>query len=150
MLDIATLRTSISEIGVALNGALAEAADRVGDDLPLRRSSPELCKLLDLCHRLEREAGLLYPPEEEEPITEGFRKFILLRISDVTGVSGTGVVAEGVQFTDGHIAMRWLGEMASVILHDSIENVMKIHGHGGATHVVWFDDWPIEKKGFDL
>lgn len=34
------------------------------------------------------------------------RRFTLVRHDDVTGVSGTGVVADGVRFPDGVVALR--------------------------------------------
>ena len=36
------------------------------------------------------------------------RLFKLQRKVDCSGVSGTGVVAEGVEFDDGQVALRWL------------------------------------------
>jgi hypothetical protein len=63
--------------------------------------------------------------------------FTLQRDEDVSGVSGTGAVAEGVVFTDGHVVMRWLTNTASTAFYDSIEDVAAIHGHGGATRVVF-------------
>lgn len=69
------------------------------------------------------------------------RCFVLLRYLDRTGVSGTGIVAEGVQFGDGRVAMRWLTNgVHGVVLHESIEDVMRIHGHDGATRVRWLDE----------
>lgn len=35
------------------------------------------------------------------------RTFELHRVEDETGISGTGIVAEGVIFGDGTCAMRW-------------------------------------------
>lgn len=69
------------------------------------------------------------------------RRFELHRDSDVTGVSGTGVVAEGIAFTDGTVALRWKSEWpTSVVFHDrGVEAVQHIHGHGGATRLVWLD-----------
>lgn len=67
------------------------------------------------------------------------RRFRLRRDQDVTGVSGTGVVAEGVEFADGTVALRWLSETASTAVFASIDDVQKIHGHDGATRVVWVD-----------
>lgn len=67
------------------------------------------------------------------------RRFLLQRDHDVSGVSGTGVVAEGLQFTDGTVTMRWLGEVPSTVVHASMGNVEAIHGHGGATRVNWVD-----------
>jgi hypothetical protein len=36
------------------------------------------------------------------------RLFSLVRDEDVSGISGTGPIAEGVEFTDGSVALRWL------------------------------------------
>ena len=40
------------------------------------------------------------------------RVFALIRDVDVSGVSGTGVVAEGVQFSDGTCVLRWTASTA--------------------------------------
>lgn len=67
------------------------------------------------------------------------RAFTLVRDEDVTGVSGTGAVAEGIEFTGGVVALRWLGDWpTSVVFHDrGIESVEHVHGHGGRTRIVW-------------
>ena len=61
--------------------------------------------------------------------------FVLMRHKDISGNSGTGIVAEGVVFSDGKVAVRWLTETATTVLFDSIEDVEKIHGHEGATEI---------------
>lgn len=65
------------------------------------------------------------------------KTFQLVRTEDVTGVSGTGVVAEGVVFTDGTAAMRWKTGTASTAVYESIDDVQAIHGHDGATKIVF-------------
>lgn len=67
------------------------------------------------------------------------RTFRLVRNEDVTGVSGTGVVAEGVEFTDGCVVLRWVGKYpTSVVWHDrGVESVEAIHGHDGKTEIRW-------------
>lgn len=66
------------------------------------------------------------------------RKFTLIRSEDETGFSGTGKVAEGIEFSDGVIALRWMvGVHQSTVLWDDIESVEAIHGHGGKTKVVF-------------
>jgi hypothetical protein len=67
------------------------------------------------------------------------RLFELHRDVDETGVSGTGIVAEGVEFSDGYVAMRWIvGEHRSTgVWSQGIEAVKAIHGHDGKTQVVW-------------
>ena len=68
------------------------------------------------------------------------RAFQLRRETDVTGVSGTGIVAEGVEFTDGTVALRWVGKNpTSVVFHDNgIKSVEAIHGHDGLTRIEFF------------
>jgi len=67
------------------------------------------------------------------------RRFELHRDQDVSGVSGTGLVAQGVQFDDGTCALRWLGEHHSTAVYDDAVDIELIHGHGGATRMVWLD-----------
>jgi hypothetical protein len=67
------------------------------------------------------------------------RRFLLDRIEDETGVSGTGIVANGIQFDDGTCVMVWLTSTSSVAWYNSIEDVEYIHGHGGKTQIVWSD-----------
>lgn len=63
--------------------------------------------------------------------------FVLDRVVDETGVSGTGVVAEGVIFSNGWVALTWLTETTSVVFYPNIQAVQKIHGHGGKTRLVY-------------
>lgn len=69
------------------------------------------------------------------------RRFILQRDEDETGISGTGVVAEGVLFSNGRVAIAWIaGEHQSTVVWDDIESVEYIHGHNGKTRIVWIDE----------
>jgi hypothetical protein len=65
------------------------------------------------------------------------RNFWLQRIEDESGISGTGKVAEGVQFSNGKCVLAWLTQFQSVAVYDSIEELENIHGHNGKTVVVW-------------
>jgi len=65
------------------------------------------------------------------------RTFVLHRDEDVSGVSGTGVVAEGAVFSDGIVVVRWLGKHASTTVWSSIDDVVAINGHDGRTQVVY-------------
>ena len=65
------------------------------------------------------------------------RGFYLVRDVDVSGVSGTGKIAQGVQFDDGTCAMRWLTGTASTAIYSSIDDLVIIHGHNGASKVEW-------------
>ena len=72
------------------------------------------------------------------------RRFHLERNNDLSGVSGCGTVAYGVTFCDGQIALHWQGEHSSLNIYKSVEDLLFIHGHEGATIIVWDD--PEEVK----
>lgn len=65
------------------------------------------------------------------------RTFELHRDQDVSGVSGTGRVAEGVEFSDGTTVLRWLTRTGSVAVYLNAVDMEKVHGHDGRTRVVW-------------
>lgn len=71
----------------------------------------------------------------------GFRRFVLERTEDVTGVSGTGTVAEGVLFSNGVVALHWTSAFPTSVVfhHRGMESVEHVHGHSGATRIVWLD-----------
>jgi hypothetical protein len=68
------------------------------------------------------------------------RRFVLDRAEDISGTSGTGEVAEGVQFYDGTVALRWKTALSSSAFYDNIAAMEAIHGHDGATTVRWIDE----------
>lgn len=61
------------------------------------------------------------------------RTFKLIRSEDVSGVSGTGVVAEGVVFHDGQVVLSWFGRHHTLEVAPNVETVLEIHGHQGRT-----------------
>lgn len=71
--------------------------------------------------------------KEGEPITG--TRFWLMREADVSGVSGVGVVADGVIFPDGITVLRWRTAGGSTAIYDSIQSVELIHGHDGKTKI---------------
>lgn len=73
------------------------------------------------------------------------RHFQLRRDTDISGVSGTGHVADGVVFSDGHAAVHWLGRWPTTTPHPAgLVSVEGVHGHGGATRIVFLDEQPAE------
>jgi len=70
------------------------------------------------------------------------RRFELHRDSDETGTSGTGVVVQGVEFDDGYAAITWIGRLKSWCVYPSVTMLMEIHGHDGATRLVYLDTHP--------
>lgn len=67
------------------------------------------------------------------------RLFELHRDIDSSGVSGVGVVAQGVQFDSGQCAMTWLTQWNSVAVYPDLETLEAIHGHNGNTRVVFIE-----------
>lgn len=63
------------------------------------------------------------------------KRFHLDRIQDETGISGTGRVAEGVEFSNGWCVLVWLTKHRSIAFYESIFEVIAIHGHNGKTRV---------------
>lgn len=63
------------------------------------------------------------------------RVFKLWRVVDETGISGTGLIAEGVLFSDGTCALRWLTKHRSTALYEDLKTLVAIHGHDGKTQV---------------
>ncbi len=68
---------------------------------------------------------------------DGMRTFEMHRDEDETGVSGTGHVADGVQFEDGKVAMRWRGKTPGTTFFDNMDHLNTVHGHGGKTRIVF-------------
>lgn len=74
--------------------------------------------------------------------------FTFVRNEDITGISGTGAVAQGVEFDDGTVVVRWFelnedspnykrGVRATTVVFPNITAVMALHGHMGATQLIW-------------
>jgi hypothetical protein len=74
----------------------------------------------------------------------GIRTFKMHRMEDVSGTSGTGVVAEGAIFTNTKVILSWLTIHKSMAIYDSLAEMEAIHGHDGRTKIVW-DDTPAVK-----
>lgn len=68
-----------------------------------------------------------------------WRRFVIDRRRDPTGVSGTGTVAQGMVFHTGQVVVCWFGEHATVTVHPSIDSVRAVHLHGGDSAIRWID-----------
>lgn len=69
---------------------------------------------------------ILHQPEPEQPREIWPRAFVLQCNEDETGVSGTGIVAEGVEFSDGTVALYWnYDHHTSDMLRDRIADVLE-------------------------
>lgn len=70
----------------------------------------------------------------------GPKPFELHRIEDETGVSGTGIVAEGCVFGDGTVALRWKTATPGTTIFESVDHMLSVHGHDGKTQLVYTDE----------
>ncbi len=68
------------------------------------------------------------------------RRFRLRRLEDETGISGVGVVAEGVIFSNGKCVMCWTTELVSIAIYDNVQTLEAIHGHDGKTVIEFIDE----------
>ena len=67
------------------------------------------------------------PPSKLAP--RGIRTFTVCRQLDETGVSGEGVVIEGVVLASGHCIIHWLypPPRGGIAIFDSLEDFLKVH-----------------------
>ena len=71
--------------------------------------------------------------------TSQMRRFVLIRVEDLTGVSGTGEVAEGTVFSSGLAVIHWLREPYAMGVYQTLEDVISVHGHEGRTQLQFID-----------
>lgn len=74
------------------------------------------------------------------------RRFHLFRNHDVSGISGTGLIAEGAVWSSGAVALHWPGHPRATSVWASIHDVIEVHGHEGATEIQWLDDGQLPPK----
>ncbi|ADJ16411.1 hypothetical protein [Halalkalicoccus jeotgali] len=76
------------------------------------------------------------------------RRFDLVRKEDESGVSGTGVVAVGVEFSNGYVELQWLNDDGNDVDAEEnghasypggVEDTIRVHGHDGRTEIRWLD-----------
>lgn len=98
-------------------------------------------------------SDVLTPPPAQVP-----RRFHVQRDEGVTGLSGTGVVADGCTFPGGTTVVRWRelptdspnyvrGVRATTVVFPNPEAVEVLHGHGGATRLLWLDTARVAESG---
>jgi len=67
------------------------------------------------------------------------KRFVLERAEDVNGNSGTGVVAEGIQFSNGQVVIHWISQWEAINVYANAVVLESLHGHQGRTVVRWID-----------
>jgi hypothetical protein len=73
------------------------------------------------------------------------RLFRLVRHTAVSGVRGTGTLAEGVEWSDGTVALRWRGPWPNTSTWDGgVDALLAAHGSGGRTQIHWHTNAPAK------
>ena len=89
------------------------------------------------------------PPGNRAP--SGIRTFTIYRTSDETGVSGDGIIIEGVVLATGQAIIHWLTPFprGSIAVFDSLDDFTKIHinPHPGNKTIITFEDGEQIKFG---
>ena len=89
------------------------------------------------------------PPGNRAP--SGIRTFTIYRTSDETGVSGDGIIIEGVVLATGQAIIHWLtpAPRGSIAVFDSLDDFTKIHinPHPGNRTIITFEDGEQIKFG---
>jgi len=99
------------------------------------------------------EAEDLKPKRPTAKAPEGIRTFTIARQYDETGVSGVGVVIEGVTLATGQAIIHWLtpAPRGAIAIFDSMDDFIKIHikPHPGNASILTWDDGEQIKYGDD-
>ena len=83
---------------------------------------------------------------------QGIRTFTVCRQSDETGVSGEGVIIEGIIWATGQCVIHWLypPPRGGFAIFDSLEDFLKVHVHphpGNGTILTYSDGEQITYGG---
>ena len=120
--------------------AIKNVAIKNVDDAALVETSVKLAiAALNADANTERKEQRGAPFNPTSP-TDKPRLFSMVRVNDVSGVSGAGTVALGAVFPDGTTVLQWQSTVRSIAIYDSFASALFIHGHGGGTGFVFDDD----------
>ena len=97
------------------------------------------------------QAAELKPKKPPRLAPEGIRTFTVARQYDETGVSGEGVVIEGVTLATGQGVVHWLypPPRGGIAIFDSMNDFVKVHiqPHPSNRTIITYDDGEQEKFG---
>ena len=71
----------------------------------------------------------LKPKKPAKLCAQGIRTFTVCRINDESGVSGTGIVIEGITLATGQCVVHWLypPPRGGIAIFDSMSDFVKVH-----------------------
>jgi hypothetical protein len=86
----------------------------------------------------------LKPKKPAKLCAQGIRTFTVCRINDESGVSGTGIVIEGITLATGQCVVHWLYPIprGSIAIFDSISDFATVHikPHPGNETIITYED----------
>jgi hypothetical protein len=86
----------------------------------------------------------LKPKKPAKLCAQGIRTFTVCRINDESGVSGTGIVIEGITLATGQCVVHWLypTPRGSIAIFDSIADFATVHikPHPGNETIITYED----------
>jgi len=105
------------------------------------------------------EAAINTEPEELKPkppaklAPRGIRSFTVCRQSDESGVSGDGVIIEGVSLATGQCVIHWLYPLpaGAIAIFNSFDDFLKVHIHPHPSNksIITWEDGEQEMYGGD-
>ena len=99
----------------------------------------------------EEKSEQLKPKKLPKLAPEGIRTFTVARQYDETGVSGEGVVIEGLTLATGQCVVHWLypPPRGGIAIFDSMDDFIKVHilPHLANRTIITFDDGEQMKFG---
>jgi len=110
------------------NSKVIQKKPRVRD-----RNRHSECGSTQKCRSMTNKSKLLSSSSQ-------MRRFVLRRTEDLTGVSGTGDVAEGTVFSSGLAVIHWLREPFALGVYQTLDDVISVHGHEGRTQLHFIDE----------
>ena len=92
------------------------------------------------------------PPSRLAP--QGIKTFTVYRGNDVTGISGDGIVIEGVVLATGHCIVHWLypPPRGGIAIFDSMTDFVKVHikPHPTNKTIITYEDGEQKTFGDDV
>ena len=93
----------------------------------------------------------LIPKAPPKLAPRGIREFTVFRASDETGISGDGVVIEGVELATGQCIVNWLypPPRGGIAIFESLDDFIKVHigPHPSNNTIITFQDGEQLKFG---
>jgi len=100
---------------------------------------------------MNEEENDLLPKAPAKLAPRGIQSFTVFRTEDETGVSGEGIVIEGVRLATGQCIIHWLypPPKGGIAIFDSMDDFIKVHilPHLANRTIITFDDGEQMKFG---